>query len=166
MGMHIAAERGSATATPRLEHRYRQEGRLMTGNFYIVPPVEVTHTPRSEGIGHYAGCFDGAPIVFEGVQPDQSRAWYRHCYGVRGFAWAVHGSFERTYYFAPDYVDGNLRPHLESTIVSLWAVIRSELEAAIAAPNIHGEAWQKFHAEHFSTPAGSESGSAQKEIDT
>lgn len=99
-------------------------------------------------------------IVFEGVQPDPSRALYRHCYGVRGFAWAVHGSFERVYYFAPDYVDGNLRPHLESTIVSLWAVIRSEMEAAIAAPNAHGELWQKFQREHGPDKGQSNNGEA------
>jgi len=128
----------------------------MAGSFYIVPPVEVTHSPKAYGIGRDAGCFDGAAIVFEGVQPDPSRAWYRHCYGVRGFVWAVHGSFERTYYFAPEYVDGNLRSHLESTVVSLWAVIRSELEAAIAAPNIYGEIWQTFHSEHVSPEGQSE----------
>lgn len=68
-------------------------------------------------------------MIFDGVGPDPNRQWYAHCYGVRGFIWSVHGSFERTYYFSPDYVDGNLRDHLETTIVSLWAVVRSELEA-------------------------------------
>lgn len=74
---------------------------------------------------------DVGAIEFSGVQPDPTRGRYRHCYGVRGFTWSIHGSFERVYYFDPDYVDGPLRPHLENTIMSLWAVIVSELEAAI-----------------------------------
>lgn len=122
-------------------------------NIYIVPPIEITKAPKELSIGHFAGCFDGAPIVFDAVQPDPNRAWYKHCYGVRGFAWAEHGSFERIYYFSPDYVEGNLREFLESTIVSLWAVIRSELEAAIAAPNIYGEAWQDFARTRPTLPA-------------
>lgn len=73
-------------------------------------------------------------IWFDAVQPDGERAWYRHCYGLRGRVWAVHGSFERVYYIAPEYVDGNLREFLESTLVTLWAAITSELRAAIDAP--------------------------------
>ncbi len=113
----------------------------MAGNFYIVPPVELVR----ERPTHWA---DDETMIFDGVGPDPNRQWYAHCYGVRGFIWSVHGSFERTYYFSPDYVEGSLRDHLETTIVSLWAVVRSELEAAIAAPNIYGELWQQFHREH------------------
>lgn len=75
-----------------------------------------------------------AEIWFDVVQPDSSRTWYRHCYGLRGRAWAVHGHFERVYYIAPDYIEGPLRRHLEQTLVSVWAVIESELRAAIDAP--------------------------------
>lgn len=75
-------------------------------------------------------------IWFDAVQPDESRRWYRHCYGLRGHAWAVHGYFERVYYVAPDYVDGVLRKHLESALVTLWAVISSEIRAAIDTPII------------------------------
>lgn len=92
-------------------------------------------------------------IEYAGVGPDDTRGLYRHCYGVRGFVWSVHGSFERTYYFSPDYVEGVLRPHLESTIVSLWAVVRSELEAAISAPNIHGDKWREYLRERGSPEA-------------
>ena len=73
-------------------------------------------------------------IEFDAVQPEPRRALYRHCYGIRGRVWAVHGHFERIYFISPDYVDGNLREFLTPTILSLWAVVRSELEAAIAAP--------------------------------
>lgn len=110
----------------------------MTGRTYIVPPIVVdfrnqSDPPNSDGV-----------ITYSGVQPNERRGLYRHCYGVRGFVWSVHGSFERTYYFTPDYVDGALREHLESTVVTLAAVIRSELEAAIAAPNAYGEKVQEF----------------------
>lgn len=73
-------------------------------------------------------------IWFDAVQPADDRSFYRHCYGLRGRVWAVHGHFERVYYIAPDYVEGVLRQHLESTLVTLWAVIESEIRAAIEAP--------------------------------
>ena len=117
----------------------------MVERFVVVPPISI-EVATARRLDRWA---DGnGTIIFEGVQPDKARPWYHHCYGVRGFVWDVHGSFERTYYFSPDYVDGNLRDLLESTIVSLWAVIRSELEAAIAAQNAYGEVWQQFVREH------------------
>lgn len=70
-------------------------------------------------------------IEFSAVRPDPTRQWYRHCFGLRGHVWAVRGSFERVYYFDPDYVLGELSHLLPQTLVSLAAVIRSELEAAI-----------------------------------
>ena len=133
----------------------------MVERFVIVPPITI-EVATARHLDRWADC-DGA-IIFEGVQPNKARAWYHHCYGVRGFVRAVHGSFERTYFFSPDYVDGNLREHLESTIVSLWAVIRSELEAAIREPMspVHSpivqEAlarWSKTHGQR-PTPALSE----------
>jgi len=102
----------------------------MPGRTFIVPPIVIDFPPPPPS--NTGGSDD--VIVFDAVRPDPRRGWYGHCYGLRGFAWSTHGSFERIYYFSPDYVDGNLREHLEHTIVSLWAVVRSELEAAIKAP--------------------------------
>jgi hypothetical protein len=73
-------------------------------------------------------------IEFSALRPDPLRTWYRHCFGLRGFVWSVHGSFERVYYFDPDYVLGELSHLLPQTVISLAAVIESELEAAIDQP--------------------------------
>lgn len=126
----------------------------MAGNIFVVPTVEFVHEGRT--LGRWA---DDETMIFDGVGPGPNRQWYAHCYGLRGFIWSVHGSFERTYYFSPDYVDGNLREHLETTIVSLWAIIKSELEAAIAAPNIYGALWQEFHREYGPKQAPADGGS-------
>lgn len=73
-------------------------------------------------------------IEFTAVRPSQDRDLYRHCFGLRGFVWAVHGSYERIYYFSPEYVLGESSHLLQQILVSLAAVVRSELEAAIDQP--------------------------------
>lgn len=73
-------------------------------------------------------------IEFEAVRPDPARLWHRHQYGLRGTAWAVRGSYERVYYFDEMYVSGGVQDYLAQTLVSLAAVIRSEIEAAIDQP--------------------------------
>ena len=74
-----------------------------------------------------------APVIeFDAVRPDPSRRWHRHQFGLRGITYAVRGSYERVYYFDPMHVeDEGLRPYLAQTLVSLAAVIQSEIEAAI-----------------------------------
>ena len=73
-------------------------------------------------------------IEFDAVQPDATRRWHRHQFGLRGVAWEVRGSFERVYFFDQDYVLGELSHLLQSTLVGLAAVIRSEIEAAVEQP--------------------------------
>lgn len=73
-------------------------------------------------------------IEWEGLQPDETRRWYRHCWGVRGTVWEVRGVFVREYFLVDGYMAEGLREHLPGAVLSIAHVIESELRAAVAAP--------------------------------
>lgn len=73
-------------------------------------------------------------IEWEGLQPDETRRWYRHLYGIRGTVWAVRGVYVRDYFIAEECMDEGLREYLPGTVYSIACVIESELSAAVGAP--------------------------------
>lgn len=73
-------------------------------------------------------------IEWEGLQPDESRRWYKHLYGIRGTVWSVRGVYVRDYFINEEAMAEELRHHLPGMVLSVAHVIESELIAAIGAP--------------------------------
>lgn len=70
-------------------------------------------------------------IEWEGLQPDETRRWYKHLYGIRGTVWAVRGVYVRDYFIVEECMSEELREHLPGTVYAIANVIESELRAAV-----------------------------------